>query len=242
MHRLLLLPVAALIASVSLAAAAQSSPGTQPGAPATEDRRRTREFVLGTVLKPGDAGDRVREVQATLNRKLHELSDLGRISLRQDNYRVRMDGPVAKLLILRSGIELNLRDVPPNQWRAYPSENSLELPAEPLKVDGIYGQQTYAAVLLFQVLTHLQETGTVDVVTLDKLEPMIPSPRLLAWVMRLVEESWVRRRLEEVPWITTNPPLLTKRCTAIVTTFLILCIAILTYWIARAAARTPRVL
>ena len=62
---------------------------------------------------------------------------------------------------------------------------------EPLKIDGIYGQQTYATVLMFQFCNKLQETGTVDVVTLDKLEPMVPYVKwnsLLALVMKRVQE------------------------------------------------------
>ena len=42
-----------------------------------------------------------------------------------------------------------------------------------MKVDGVYGQHTYAGVVMFQLKMNLQPTGAVDAVTLDKLEPMI---------------------------------------------------------------------
>jgi len=58
----------------------------------------------------------------------------------------------------------------------------------PIRVDGVYGRLTYAAVKLFQLQQALPATGEVDVVTLDKLEPMVPSNRLLeaamTWVIR----------------------------------------------------------
>ena len=190
------------------------------------------------MLRPGDAGDRIREVQGSLNRELRNKT----IYLPMESYTVRMavkdkeagGGSVPKLRILEKNIELNLRDALGNLWVANAKDNSLELPGEPLLVDGIYGQQTYSAVLVFQILKKLQETGTVDAVTLDKLEPMVPSNRLLAAVMR---------RLEGVPSIRDlNSPLWTKRFTAIATTFLILCVAFITHRVARIIARTPMVL
>lgn len=62
----------------------------------------------------------------------------------------------------------------------------LKLPESPLKVDGIFGQQTKAAVALFQHDNHITVSGEVDALTLDKLEPLIPSNPLLAVIMREV--------------------------------------------------------
>lgn len=258
MKRLFLVLIATVLASIGLAATADDLSSTRPAGSAsaadrpiancnawagdsqeTGDRARTREFVLGAILKPGDTGDLIREVQASLNRELWNQSDgeKGKICMPRDTYKVRMAGSVPKLLIIRSGIELNLRDLPDDHWVANEEENSLQLPKTPLKVDGIYGQQTYAAVLVFQVLVKLQQTGTVDVVTLDKLEPMIPPKKFLAIVM-----SWVDEFLNPDSDNRGYSALDTKTYTAVVTTFLILCIAFVAHRVARGLAKAPVVL
>ena len=63
---------------------------------------------------------------------------------------------------------------------------SIQLPVNPLKVDGIFGRRTFAAVYLFQEEEGLPPTGEIDALTLDRLEPLIPSNPILGALMNWV--------------------------------------------------------
>ncbi len=51
----------------------------------------------------------------------------------------------------------------------------IRLPDKPLHPAGIYGEQTFALVMMFQLSNNLEPTGLLDADTLRRLEPLTPS-------------------------------------------------------------------
>ena len=98
-------------------------------------------FQFSTVvIKVGDANDKVRELQATLNQKLIELQHDApdrRLEFPPD-YKVEMIG-IEKVprLTLPSDDKLSLRHDRKNTWKAGENNKTVTLPDEPLKVDGV---------------------------------------------------------------------------------------------------------
>ena len=212
------------------------------------------------LLKLGDASKRVRELQLSLNRELggqggQRVIELGRP--------VRV-GPAKGPLPDKSG---KTRAVYVSRWDkafyvhgdwepcdgkgikleadndSWKETSHFVLPDRPLKVDGVYGQHTYAAVILFQMVQGLPITGEVDVVTLDKLEPMIPTNRCLAAVMERVGRVFEAERVRNVfNKEDDGYPLWVKRCTAFIMTLLILAVSAVMFRIVRMLANSRRIL
>jgi miniconductance mechanosensitive channel len=216
----------------------------------TEENRRI--LTIPALIRIGSAGDQVRELQASLNEQLSSRiialppgSEVGPIL---DSANAEITFRVRKLL-LNDGRDLRIRAdwKPCDQLGIFIDEELLpglpdgpkylSLPPEkPLKVDGVYGQHTYAAVLLFQLQMNLQPTGEVDAVTLDKLEPMIPSSWLLAGMMK-----WAKA-VDLFSPENEHYALRIKRLTAFVTTVLILVACIILYQFACGLANAPKFL
>ena len=118
--------------------------------------------------------------------------------------------------------------------RPYAVVHYLKLPAEtPLSMDGIYGQHTQAAVALFQHLRHLRVTGDVDAVTLDKLEPLIPTNPILAFTMSRIRN--VFRYSEDYAYLV-------KTFTSLAVTVLILGAAAVVFHLSRTLAKSTHFL
>ncbi|MCA9072293.1 MAG: mechanosensitive ion channel, partial [Planctomycetaceae bacterium] len=100
----------------------------------------------------------------------------------------------------------------------------LQLPEEPLHPAGIYGEQTYVLVMMFQIQNNLQPTGELDAVTLGLLEPIVPASPLLRPVMQRVEHEMQTRRGED------DYALQVKRYTVVITSLLIVVVAIFSYF------------
>ena len=168
--------------------------------------------ALEAVLKVGDASDRVRELQASLNRALRgKKIDLGELvyvgaalgpdsdgtDSKSDQQKVRLvySKDRQKAFVVRGNwtpVDVSFPNEKKDDLRL---TKAVQMPegsrGEPLKVDGVYGQHTEAAVALFQWQQRLPVTGRVDVVTLDKLEPMIPTNPLLAVIMNWIDEPGI---------------------------------------------------
>lgn len=220
---------------------------------------------LEAVLSVGDANDRVRELQASLNRALRgETIELRELVYVSDALGPRSDGSdtasdrqqkIRKVYSKDSQKAFVIR----GNWRPLDesgpigfdqNEDLLRLTTavkmpdeelgEPIKVDGVYGQHTEAAVALFQWQHRLPVTGRVDVVTLDKLEPMIPTNPLLAVIMNWIDEPGigafkVKRTHDDYPyWV--------KTCTSLIMTLIICLFAGVAYQIARMGANSTRFL
>lgn len=208
------------------------------------DFGQAAELILVPLLKPGDTSERVYEVQATLNRELHRAFPDGSICLDdfQGSYRCESEPSGIKddfgnpkmvpKLVLSEDNKLTLRHDRSNSWTV--EGDTLSFPEEPLAVDGVYGEQTYAAVLLFQLQNNLRPTGKVDAVTLDKLEPLVPANWLLAATMDWVEGWEFIGDLES--------PILTKRVTAAVVVAMMLIASVIVLHFSRVLANAPRFL
>jgi len=212
----------------------------KPNHPLTVKIESPSKNVLeaAAMLKIGDRGDRVREVQATLNEILG-----GRTLILPKNYSTEKDLKVPKLVLPDKTTKISLsHDWTPSATKSDDGYvHSLELPDEPLNVDGVYGQKTFAAVLLFQDDINLQLTGEVDPTTLEKLEPMVPPKYLLAAIMRWLKKSYPMT-LKDEDQTLGDRPLLLKNCTAIIATLLILIVATFVYRFARNLANSTRFL
>jgi miniconductance mechanosensitive channel len=138
----------------------------------------TDETRMQPILKPGDLGPRVKEVQTTLNYILG-----GRTLDLPNEWDFDDDGS----LVLWKPDDARAPRI--SDWPGATGDKKIELPnrffasfgrrGKPLVVDGIYGKKTFAAVWLFQAEMKLEPTGTVDALTLDKLEPLVSPNSLL---------------------------------------------------------------
>ncbi len=221
-----------------------------------EDLNSKFETLENPPLALGSTGDRVRELQATLNAVLGGrpiqlgvpilVGPAGPSSAKDPNRQVRI------VYIPRRDKALQIRgDWVPSQGAkedsltaiVFPNEDDnydlqlapwLELPDQPLKVDGVYGQHTQAAVALFQIDQSLPITGEVDPVTLDKLEPLVPANPLLAAIMGWFGSLFASEN--------DNYPVLVKTCTSILATLLILAASTIVFQVARIGANSTRFL
>lgn len=209
-------------------------------------------------LQLGDANDRVRELQASLNRELrNEDIKLGQ-SVRvgdalgpdspeenvKNKVRIVLSEKRKKAFIVRGNwtpLEQPEIDGPKTKI-AFLGEHKHELalaqwvrmPDEPIKVDGVYGQHTEAAVALFQWQHGLPVTGIVDVVTLDKLEPMVPTNPLLAVAMDWIGNAGMGPfKLDAAD---DNHPYWVKTCTSLMVSLIICLGAAVVFQIARTLA------
>ena len=189
----------------------------------------------------GKTGDRVRELQATLNKRLIEYQQ------RQPDHYIRFKksvgiGTLQPQREFERDPKQRVRVVfdPKSQfkafqirgdWRPTDKDGKLiepipdpesddpdayaeawgirlpELPEVPLKVDGVYGQRTYAAVMLFQKIQNLPTSGEVDAVTLDKLEPMVPTNRMLSAIMNWVTGDFeYKSPPDNYAWVVKTKP------------------------------------
>ena len=218
-----------------------------PAAPANSGEKHglaEKELVLAPLLGPGDTGDRVAEIQATLNKKLIELFPNRQIVLKPEHgirakvekiKKGQFEQPVLvpKLELLVREITVTLRHDQGNSWLVH-DKMTLGFPDEPIAVDGVYGEQTFATVVLFQNTMGLTPTGKIDAVTLHKLEPLVPPGWLLAATMREVESNGTIQKLQS--------PSATKRATASIVILLILLSSLAVYQAARVLSNAPRFL
>ena len=277
-HTLRNLLIALLAGSFSIANGQDGEQPSQIGV-AVEDSRKARiqqptdlykyfeKVEHGEApLQLGDASDRVRELQASLNRELcNESIYLGESGVYVGNA-VGADDPDRATGLLKRKVRIVYSE---DRLRAFVvrgnwipldstqqeikfgddrSENELALthwvrmPPEPLKVDGVYGQHTEAAVALFQWQQRLPVSGTVDVVTLDKLEPMVPTSPLLAATMGWVSEARLGPFNLGEDKGEDNYAYWVKTCTSLAMTLLIFLGAAIAFHIARTGARSTRFL
>lgn len=187
-----------------------------------------------------DNSDRVKEVQATLNRRLsnQSISVNGAIELSAEEGKAPEKRNKIKKLHLKDGTHLVL---PGDTTELKNKENDAEsgvssikiqLSSDPVNVDGLYGPRTYAMVYLFQVMQDLTPTGEVDALTLDRLEPMIPPNWVLASLMEMLIDNGA----------LPLSPVLAKGCTAAVMAFLIFLLSAAIYQVARVLAKSPELL
>ena len=178
---------------------------TEPAGHRDDDNGSLR---LPAVIAFGDKGAMLRDVHETLNQ---ELGGGPAITISPDVAQVRIldDVPQAtddcgehgsQLLILKDGRELRV----PRCWAVSPSlddggslvPNSITLPANAIESFGVFGDQTFALVLFFQIREGLRPTGEVDAVTLHHLEPIVPasSPMLHAVMQWTIGEDHSRAK------------------------------------------------
>ena len=221
------------------------SPDLEAASPAAPS---DRHFTIPAILKPGDASGRVREVQATLNRRLRDIPNeqSGPLAVPSDIVVEEVNGRRIMKGDAENGSSITL--TVPTHWK--PSGNDVDgffITIDPekdaLKVDGVYGQHTFAAVMLFQEANNLQPTGEVDPVTLDKLEPMIPPNFILAKLMGWIMDSRFGRFSDSDTKVKVSQHgLLMKRLTAITAFLLIAIVSLIAYRIAHNLAESTRFL
>lgn len=199
-------------------------------------------------LAMGHTGDRVRELQATLNKELsgkvlalrHPVlvgQAKGPRPAARDKQRLAYSHHRQRAFQIRGDWE-PAEDAAGNPLVYDPDEDHrevsfLKLPPDPLKVDGIFGQHTKAAVALFQHEQNLPVSGEVDAVTLDKLEPLVPTNPLLAVIMS---------RVENVFRDNDNFAHIVKTVTSLLATVLILLAATVVYQITRSLTKSTHFL
>jgi miniconductance mechanosensitive channel len=226
----------------------------QPEIESLTDLHDKFETMKDPLLTMGDTGDRVRELQATLNMKLggqppimlmHPLlvsrskgppgsegkptkqHRLAYSEHRDVAFQIRGDWtPVDK-----DGVPLKYAEGVDHLEVRF-----LKLPQgdNPLKLDGIFGQHTKVAVALFQHQQGLPVSGDVDAVTLDKLEPLVPTNPILSFTMSRVKPVFD-------PNQDYNPRLV-KTFTSLLVTLSILLAAAVVYQIARSLANSTHFL
>ncbi len=216
---------------------AQEAPPVAPTALDAKDEPSPGEKLkFPAVIPNGAAGNHVWEIQTTLNTRLGgKIIRLGR-GFRVD-WEKSGSGKGMRQLTTPDGRDLRIRgDWEPGHMRdgAFvvgqpPSESGdtsiwVRLPKEPLHPAGIYGEQTYALVVMFQVRNNLQPTGELDAVTLGLLEPIIPASPLLRPIMRRVERVLEDRTVQD-----DFHALSVKRYTAVIAAVLIVVAAFLAY-------------
>ena len=255
--------VAALLTTIgSRPIEAQVSPGNgaEPTVSASvqtnsESEPAVSKLKIPPLIKIGDARDRVREVQATLNKKLkNEITKLPKRSrvfpIPHEDIGKELKETVRKITITSDVGRVDLRirgDWEPCDKKGniiarellpedIEKDKFLRLPDQPLLVDGVYGQHTYVGVLMFQLEKNLQLTGEVDAVTLDKLEPMVPHKWILKEIMSWYEEhSGLDSKSDSYAKTI-------KRRTGYLATILILIVSYVIYRPARTLANTPKYL
>lgn len=221
---------------LSLAQEAELAPVLES---ASEDELSSGEkLTFPAVIKLGAAGNHVWEIQTTLNSRLGSRSGNHRIHL-GDDYHITLEkagsGKGMRRLTTPDG-ELRIRgDWEPGYMEGDefvagepPGEGEhwdlwLQLPDEPLHPAGIYGEQTYALVMMFQIQNNLQPTGELDAVTLGLLEPIIPASPILRPIMRKVEVLLDDRKGDD------DYALYVKRYTAVIAALLIAVVAVVAY-------------
>lgn len=206
-----------------------------------QSQAASEKLEFPAVIKKGDAGNHVWEIQTTLNFTLG-----GQVIHLGDKYVVDLekadDGKRMRQLTTLDGRKLRIRgDWEPGYMTGdafvagKPSGKNwdlwLQLPAEPLHPAGIYGEQTYALVMMFQIKNNLQPTGELDAVTLGLLEPIIPASPLLRPIMRKVETAMESHQGDD------DYALNVKRYTAVIAAALIVVAAFLSYFAAFAVFR-----
>jgi miniconductance mechanosensitive channel len=222
------------------------------------------------VLVQNDAGERVAELQLSLNRFLGSHADnlleisgieVGPITgapghkIREARIQIK-NGEYVEFAIYGDWTPLDwdeateeLKSVTYENGWSHPDILRLEhipppqkgLPFRGLPVDTTFGQHTRTAVILFQFAHSLPITGEVDVVTLDKLEPMIPTNDLLADIMDYVGIQLRDGRLNGFLVLfnqVNRYPLWVKRTTGFVTSILIFILASIAMRGARIPARS----
>ena len=159
------------------------------------------------VIKLGASGPIVYDLHETLNERLK--SPVALTSWTGKPFQMRKPNVEAKvhILVLPNGQEIRV----PKEWTpegvilttGNQPISKLTLGDEPIHSVGIYGEQTYALVMLYQIQEDLKPTGLIDAVTLNHLEPLIPSryPVLAKYVRSKLDEdmpSSTIRRLSSV--------------------------------------------
>jgi miniconductance mechanosensitive channel len=211
------------------------------------------ESMPDPPLVMGDTGNRVKELQATLNKILRgqppiELRHpimVGPALPESAGNDLRNKQRLAWSMHRNKAFQLRGDWIPLDQNGKDPTDGAgddlvevffLDLPndEDPLKVDGIFGQHTKAAVALFQHQQNLPITGDVDSVTLDKLEPLVPTNPLLAFTMSKVKPFFSEQN--------EYYPNLVKTCTSIAVTLLILIGAAVVFQVARSIANSTHFL
>lgn len=234
-----------------------SSPGTEVDESADamgvpDEFEENLVTLSNPPMKIGATGDRVRELQATLNEVL------GGQDIKFESRPIYIGKPNGTSTTLRDKVQKvwapkrRIATQIKGDWVPVGDKSgddksddeqlrrvtALRLPKDPLTVDGVYGQHTQAAVMLFQLKNRLPVTGEVDAVTLDKLEPMIPTKPLLAMIMRLTQNHTVLYGLESYD----NYPMLVKASTSILATMVILLGSTLVFQWARMFTNSTRFL
>lgn len=254
-HILSLAPLFALFVFPSQGPAQETADSPQGiSAPSDLDKKFDHLDKDKAPLTLGDASDRVRELQLTLNAKLGGRDSLIRLATPVGIGPARgtsRDDPKSQVRIVwipewdrafhirgdwipydESGQPIEWPDTA--QSTDFQPVHFLKLPDDPLKVDGVFGQHTQAAVMLFQLEHSLLVTGDVDAVTLDKLEPLLPTNPLLATIM-----GWVSHIFDPE---NDSYPYLVKTSTAMIATLLILIASIAVYQMTRMLANSTTLL
>ncbi len=236
-----------LITSLSAACFAQGGADSETAqgesehsSSAVNGHSRAKGPAFATILgMSATNSDRVKEVQATLNRTLRNLDIVvyGANELDGEEGSALDGRNRIRKLLFEDGSHLVLpgdttEGVKGNHPESGESYTTIRLSSNPVNVDGIYGPRTYAMVYLFQVTEHLTPTGEVDPLTLDRLEPMIPPNWVLASLMEMMLDK------EALPL----SPVLAKGCTAAVMTLLILLVSAAIFQMARVLAKSPELL
>ena len=202
------------------------------------------------VIKLGASGPIVFDLHATLNAKVAgERIDLPQSPTESANgegsFQMRLavgEAPDVHVLILPNGREIRV----PTDWEGKRVEvdgegkpkpltikaepiTTIQLPAKPIESFGIYGEQTFALVMLFQIKNNLMPTGKVDAVTMRKLAPLVPSRYpILAWLQGKPKRTG------------DSNPSKTRTVAALKTTFWLFVAGALVYGIARLIAHRVR--
>lgn len=260
MNRFLTLLLACLLIVVGLTAdvIAQDTPKTQASATDGEITRSQRlkrkfEYAKEVRLEIGAANDHVHELQASLNLhfKKHEdrkIELANPIEVGPPLGLGNLDEPEKKSRLIYN-VEYDKAfqiggDWEPCDEKGKPLKSDeliktryLKAPEKVLVVDGVYGQKTRATVAVFQMQHGLPVTGRLDVVTLDKLEPMVPRNRLLAVIMNWVRESLLPEHRMKQVWVYR-----VKTCTVMIATLLILAASAVVFHFASILATSTRFL
>jgi miniconductance mechanosensitive channel len=239
MHRTFLLLCAVLISFVSSVSLLAESPSVNGTVPA--------------LMKMGDEAtkaDLVLELQLTLNqyfRDLHQTSEFVEFSPFSETVTVNKGAEnkreIENHIVTIAGKTLLVPAQGTNYTEAINGESNktgdveithIQLPPRFLKVDGIYGKKTFAAVYLFQINENLDPTGEVDAVTLRRLEPLCPTNSVLAVIMNWLASREGIDKNVRASWI--------KHETSVVMTLLILVAAMIVFQFARSLSNSTKFL
>ena len=193
---------------------------------------KSGDLRLPAIMSIGNKGEILYDLHATLNSEFKSPIEVPESELWY------IERGKTGWLKTKEGTKLYIpRDWRVAEWNDDKSVKRIEFEGSAIKSFGVYGDETYAFVTLFQIREDLRRTGEVDAITFRHLEPLRPASRPVLNVLTSATESWIAQDTKDRTGIDDRDRRI-KSITAAIAVLLILLVSVIAYQVARFAAHS----